>query len=208
MNSLGDSSIILKKTLAGRAEVLDRSQMLSLIERQVLILSDGRRSMDQLQQMLGTSLVQVFDKLQGLGLLQNIDVITGDFDAPSGFDRAVDEPDTGAQALGRFEAASAHLFRAKAVEVAAIEPSSPIDMLTHQAPTMQGILYGKRLLLETMDHLGPREAVLLTRKIAQIDTEAALYYVFEQTVQAIKTTASADLVYEITRRFDEEVCRY
>jgi hypothetical protein len=72
---------------------------------------------------------------------------------------------------------------------------------------MRGILYGKRLLLETMNHLEPGEAVHLTRKIAQIDTEAALYYVFEQTVQAIKTRASADTVDEITRRFDEEVCR-
>jgi hypothetical protein len=211
MHSLGGSPLTFKKTLAGRAELQDRSHKLTLIERQVLILCDGKRSMDQLEHMLGMQLAQELDKLQSHGLLQDIDLVTGDFDAGSGFDRSVDEPDTGAQALERFESASAHLFRAKAVVVAATAPITRINVSntqTNQAPTMRGILYGKRLLLETMDHLGPREAILLTRKIAQIDTEAALYYVFEQTVQAIKTRASADTVQEITRRFDEEVSRY
>jgi hypothetical protein len=207
MHSLGDSPFIFKKTPAGRAELQARSHSLTLIERQVLILSDGKRSKDQLEQMLGMPLAQALDKLQTHGLLQDIDLVTGDFDVGSGFDRPVDRADTGAQALERFEAASAHLFRAKSVVVATATPSRLPNLLTQQAPTMRGILFGKRLLLEAMDHLEPNEAVLLTRKIAQIDTEAALYYVFEQTVQAIKTRASADTVNEITRRFDEVVCR-
>jgi hypothetical protein len=118
MYSPSDSPIIFKKTPAGRAQVQTRSHKLTLNERQLLILCDGKRSMGQLEQMLGMPLAQALDKLQSHGLLQDIDLVTGDFDLGSGFDRPVDDLDTGAQALERFEAASAHLFRAKAVAVA------------------------------------------------------------------------------------------
>ena len=207
MNSVISHTSIFEKTLAGRAEILDRSQKLSLAERQVLILADGLRDVEQMQQMLGSPLGPLLDKLRSLGLLQPAQSASDDADIVSGFDHPAHEPDGAAKTLASFDAASAHLFRAKSVvaDTAGLRPS--VHKLAGGAPTQSGIFYGKQILLETLDHMEPRQAVLLNRKIAQIDSEAALYYVFEQAVQAISKRASAQTVHEISRRFDEEVVR-
>jgi hypothetical protein len=207
MNSVNPHSNIFEKTLAGRAEILDRSQKLSLAERQVLILADGLRNLGQMQQMLGSPLGPLLDKLRSLGLLQPAQTASDDGDVVSGFDHPANEPGGDAKALASFDGASAHLFRAKSVGAYAAVPSPSANKSAGGAPTRSGIFYGKQILLETLDHMEPRQAVLLNRKIAQIDSEAALYYVFEQAVQAIGKRASAQTVHEISRRFDEEVVR-
>lgn len=207
MNSVSPHSNIFEKTLAGRAEILDRSQKLSLTERQVLILADGLRNVEQMQQMLGSPLGPLLDKLRSLGLLQPAQSASDDGDIVSGFDHLANEPDGAAKPLASFDAASAHLFRAKSVVADTAGPRPSVPTLAGGAPTRSGIFYGKQILLETLDHMEPRQAVLLNRKIAQVDSEAALYYVFEQAVQAISKRASAQTVHEISRRFDEEVVR-
>lgn len=204
MNSVSPSSSIFEKTLAGRAEILDRSQRLTPAERQVLILADGLRDVKQMQHMLGTPLGSLLDKLLSLGLLQ---IVADGFDLVSGFDLLPDEPGRVGRPLASFDAASAHLFRAKSVVSDVASPSRTANSLSGQAPTSSGIFYGKQILLETLDLMEPQQAVLLNRKIAQIDSEAALYYVFEQVVQAINKRVSAQTIHEISRRFDEEVVR-
>ncbi len=203
MNSVSDSPRILQKTLAGRAQILDRSQKLSLLERQVLILTDGKRTFDQIQQMLGSQLEQVLDKLVSLDLIETAQPGSDGLDALREYESDEDEPVTGAGALACFDGASARFFRAKAVVANAAPPSRVSVVMAGETATSRGILFGKRLLLETLDYMEPREAVVLTSKIVRIDSEAALYYVFEQAVQAIKMRASAHTVHEITRRFDE-----
>jgi hypothetical protein len=61
--------------------------------------------------------------------------------------------------------------------------------------------------VETLDRLLPVDGAILTRKIALIHSEAALYYAFEQAIQAIKKRAGPGVVQEITRRFDEAISR-
>lgn len=60
---------IFVKTLFGRAELAVRSHGLSLLERRVLILADGTRSVTQLQAMMATPLDAMLEQLQALHLL-------------------------------------------------------------------------------------------------------------------------------------------
>ncbi len=62
-------STVYKKTLQGHAELYVRSQGLSMLDRRVLILTDGARSIGQLQQMLNFSVPEVAARLEAQGLL-------------------------------------------------------------------------------------------------------------------------------------------
>jgi hypothetical protein len=217
MNPISYSQHVLVKTPKGLAELRDRSGKLSVAERQVLILVDGKRTIKQIQQSLSTPVAETLDRLRTLGLLQDLptsspglgkptevvyeelvgDEMMSDFSSDSGID-------TGIGALGRFEAASTHFFRTKAV-VAHEQPIA--TKAVHQAATVRGILYGKSYLVETLDRLLPVDGAILTRKIALINSEAALYYAFEQAIQAIKKRANPSVVQDITRRFDEAISR-
>lgn len=64
-----NSKIILVKTPLGRAEMTQRALGLSMVERRLLILTDGTRTQVQLGQMMATSVDQMLQHLQGLGLL-------------------------------------------------------------------------------------------------------------------------------------------
>ena len=60
---------IFVKTLFGRAELSVRSHRLSLLERRVLILADGTRSVVQLQAMMNGPVDAMVQQLQALHLL-------------------------------------------------------------------------------------------------------------------------------------------
>lgn len=60
---------IFVKTLFGRAELAVRSHGLSLLERRVLILADGTRSVVQLQGMMNASVDVMVRRLQVLNLI-------------------------------------------------------------------------------------------------------------------------------------------
>jgi hypothetical protein len=60
---------IFVKTLFGRAELAVRSHGLSLLERRVLILADGTRSMLQLQAMMNAPVDAIVHQLQALHLI-------------------------------------------------------------------------------------------------------------------------------------------
>ncbi len=62
-------NIILVKTPAGRAEMTERAQGLSMLERRLLILSDGTRTLAQLQTMLNMPVDAMVQRLQSMGLL-------------------------------------------------------------------------------------------------------------------------------------------
>lgn len=62
-------STVYKKTLQGHGELYARSQGLSMLDRRVLILTDGARSIGQLQQMLNFSVPEVAARLEAQGLL-------------------------------------------------------------------------------------------------------------------------------------------
>jgi hypothetical protein len=212
MQSTSYSQNILVKTPLGLAELRGRSQKISMSDRQVLILADGKRTIKQIQQLLSTPVSETLDRLQTMGLLAPLEATaTNPYDPISDssyqHDSQFDESalsdfssdsglDTAAGALYRFEAASTHFFRTNAAAQAA-----------HQAATARGILHGKSYLVETLDRLLPVDGAILTRKIALINSEAALYYAFEQAIQAIKKRAGPGMVQDITRRFDEAISR-
>jgi hypothetical protein len=224
MESTSYSQSILVKTQLGLAELRGRSQKISMSDRQVLILADGKRTIKQIQQLLSTPVAETLDRLQHMGLLVPFqsssvqahlpesgdynqhdqgpldEVALSDFSSDSGLDTA-----TGA--LDRFEAASTHFFRTNAVVASAVLPPAQAAQVAHQAATARGILHGKSYLVETLDRLLPVDGAILTRKIALIHSEAALYYAFEQAIQAIKKRAGPGVVQEITRRFDEAISR-
>jgi hypothetical protein len=227
MQSSSYSQSILVKTPLGLAELRGRSQKISMSDRQVLILADGKRTIKQIQQLLSTPVAETLDRLQAMGLLEPLDASSGnhvhnllshenyqndsqfdevalsDFSSDSGLDTAAD-------ALDRFEAASTHFFRTKAVVASTPQPVAPavqVAQVAHQAATARGILHGKSYLVDTLDRLLPVDGAILTRKIALINSEAALYYAFEQAIHAIKKRAGPGIVQDITRRFDEEISR-
>jgi hypothetical protein len=220
MNPISYSQSILVKTPQGLAELRGRSPKLSVAERQVLILVDGQRTIKQIQQSLSTPVAETLDRLRSLGLVQAMppvsaelnhltdllddalvnDEVMSDFSSDSGID-------TGIDALNRFEAASTHFFRTKSLDASAV-PVTPAAPVAHQGATARGILFGKSYLVETLDRLLPVDGAILTRKIALINSEAALYYAFEQTIQAIKKSANPSMIHDITRRFDEAISRH
>lgn len=218
MQTISYSQNVLVKTAQGLAALRDRASGLSMTERQVLILVDGKRTIKQIQQSLSTPVAETLDRLQSRGLvqggfgvgsaatmvdtdhLQDDEAVMSDFASDSGLD-------TGAGALGRFEAASMHFFRAKAVAAPLLAPEPHINTIAHHAATARGILFGKSFLVDTIDRLLQAEGGKLTRKIALINTEAALYYAFEQTVHALRGRANASMIQDITRRFDEAISR-
>lgn len=222
MHPVSYSQNILVKTPQGSTELRDRSGKLSMAERQVLILVDGKRTIKQIQQSLSIPVAETLDRLLSLGLVQSTsapvapapvntpevvqleelvdDAVMSDFSSDSGID-------TGIDAFGRFEAASAHFFRTHAISNTASLVTAQATPVVHQAATVRGILFGKSYLVETLDKLLPVDGAILTRKIALINSEAALYYAFEQAIQAIKKRASPSMIHDITRRFDEEISR-
>jgi hypothetical protein len=219
MQTISYSQHILVKTAQGLAVLRDRSRTLSMTERQVLILVDGKRTIKQIQQSLSTPVAETLDRLQAMGLVQTTlpasahpaivdtdsllgdEAVMSDFNSDSGLD-------TAAGALGRFEAASTHFFRAKAVSAPMLAPEPHINPIAHQAASARGILFGKSFLVNTIDQLLQDDGSKLTRKIALINSEAALYYAFEQTVHALRGRANASMIQDITRRFDEAISRH
>lgn len=61
---------ILRKTDLGRAAITERGVSLSRAERNVLVLTDGKRSLNEVMLMTGVQDVTVFDHLVTLGMLE------------------------------------------------------------------------------------------------------------------------------------------
>ncbi len=219
MQPVSYSQNILVKTPQGSAELRDRSGKLTMAERQMLILVDGKRTIKQIQQSLSIPVAETLDRLHGMGLVQTLaaslasvsakavslqelddEAVVSDFSSDSGID-------TGIDALGRFEAASAHFFRTHTITNTTSPVSAQAMTAAPQAATTRGILHGKSFLIATLDKLLPVDGAILTRKIALINSEAALYYAFEQAISAIKKQAKPSMIQDITRRFDEEISR-
>lgn len=64
-------NVKLIKTDLGRTEMRTRELGLPVLERRLLILADGTRSLTQLQQMVSMPVVELAAKLVALGLLEN-----------------------------------------------------------------------------------------------------------------------------------------
>jgi hypothetical protein len=60
---------ILVKTDQGRAELSSRTQTLSVLERRLLILADGKHSVDTLQEMFKVPVLPLAQSLEALGLI-------------------------------------------------------------------------------------------------------------------------------------------
>jgi hypothetical protein len=216
--------IILVKTPEGRTEVSVRKQGLSVLERRVLILADGKRSVTALQGMLGATVPALAERLQAMGLL----VPAGSLQAGS-FTNDPDFAPTVASGLSDLEpamAAEADIDEASADDLASDfaeeqssgwqdrhgkgadgEPTTQPGMLTHRAASAHGIAYGKAYLSGTIDTMLGNDGGWLQRKIAHASTEADLYYVLEQFINTISVYSSATSVNGIITRFEEEVSR-
>jgi len=84
-----DESLVFAKTARGAAEVSARGAGLSLTERRLLILVDGRRSVQQLAPVLRPGEIEiVLERLEALGLVVRV---AGEFEEPvtptQGFDQ-------------------------------------------------------------------------------------------------------------------------
>jgi hypothetical protein len=60
----------LVKTALGRTEMRTRAQGLQVLERRLLILADGTRTLEQLQEMFNVPILEFAAKLQTMGLLE------------------------------------------------------------------------------------------------------------------------------------------
>jgi hypothetical protein len=99
-------STVYKKTLQGHAELYVRSQGLSMLDRRVLILTDGARSLGQLQEMLNFSVPEVAARLQAQGLLAVVPVVPS-ADKPSALAQHMDdEVDVGSEDVSEEDLAS------------------------------------------------------------------------------------------------------
>jgi hypothetical protein len=63
---------ILVKTAQGRAEMGSRALGLPMLERRLLILVDGKRTLAQLQGMVNVPVLELASKLQALGLIETL----------------------------------------------------------------------------------------------------------------------------------------
>jgi hypothetical protein len=215
---------ILVKTAQGRAEMNARSLGLLMLERRLLIMADGKRTLAQMQPVFNVSVVDLAEKLQSLGLLEpgasSAKYLPSDAAVAAAFPELLpfDEPTIGVDveldaALAEdlasdFAEELTSEFRSEA-ETSSLGSENEGDtqpgLLTHRAASPYGLVAAKAYLVEKIQTMLGADGVWLIRKIAAVKTEADLYYTLEMFVTSISVYTSASSVNGIIRGFEEKI---
>jgi hypothetical protein len=223
----------LVKTALGRSEMRTRELGLPVLERRLLILADGTRTLAQLQEMFAIPILELATKLQSMGLLeganQNLPPIASAAQtvqaaramaptqpAPLAYDAyeiGVDLDVDGDAALAEDLASDFAEERSSTwPNSAGLDPANsefPDEtipgMLTHRAASASGLAAGKSYLIGTSETMLGATATVLVRKILTANTEADLYFALEMLVTAISPKASSSEVNGIIQRFERKI---
>jgi hypothetical protein len=223
----------LVKTALGRSEMRTRELGLPVLERRLLILADGTRTLAQLQEMFNIPILELAAKLQTMGLLENANpslpsiaspalaaqaarAIASTQPAPLVFDAneiGVDLDVDGEAALAEdlasdfAEERSSTWMESAGRDTANSEfPDETIPgLLTHRAASAAGLAAGKSYLIGTSETMLGANATVLVRKILTANTEADLYFALEMLVTAVSAKASSSEVNGIIQRFERKI---
>jgi hypothetical protein len=200
------------KTPQGRAEVAARALGLTILQRRLLILSDGKATVGQLQTILGAQTDDLLQHLLNLGLLQLLQgaaapIAPAVAPAPAGVE--ADEDDDahedhlnsdfsevmGADSISHFERDSSQMIGTHT------DPSSTLQ----RAITSRGITLGRAYLINLSSRLLDARDARLVRSISQIKTEGDLYHQFELVIDTISNRLGSSAINEILEQFDEQI---
>ncbi len=215
---------ILIKTAQGRAEVSARSLGLPMLERRLLIMADGKRTLAQMQSVFNVPVEDLAEKLQSVGLLEPVaksaKFLPSDPALAAALPEAlpVDEPDIGVDveldaALAEdlasdFAEELTSEFRPD-TETGSLETENEGDtqpgFLTHRAASTYGLVAAKAYLVETIQGMLGADGTWFIGKIAAVKTEADLYYTLEMFITTISVYTSASSVNSIIRGFEEKI---
>jgi hypothetical protein len=221
------------KTALGRTEMRTRERGLPVLERRLLILADGTRTLAQLQEMFLIPILELATKLQAIGLLENVNqslppliapaqpTLAGRAVAPTqpasvaydideiGVDLDIDGDAALVEDLASdfAEEQSSTWTNSAGTDASNSEfPDETIPgMLTHRAASAVGLAAGKSFLLATSETMLGANASVLVRKIMTANTEADLYFALEMLVTAISPKASSSEVNGIIQRFEQKI---
>jgi hypothetical protein len=210
------------KTPQGRAEVTARALGLTMLQRRLLILSDGKSTVGQLQGMLGAPIEALLQHLLGLGLLHLPDgaalpkapaaapVVTPPAVLAPAL-RAVEAYDDGEAHEDDLSSDFSEVMGADSVSHFERDSSQMIDTHTDPNSTLQraitsrGIALGRAYLINLSSRLLDARDARLVRSIAQIKTEGDLYHQFELVIDTISTRLGSAAINEILEQFDEQI---
>jgi hypothetical protein len=223
----------LVKTALGRSEMRTRELGLPVLERRLLILADGTRTLAQLQEMFRIPILELATKLQAIGLLEDASqslppaatplqtVQAARAAAPTqpaplayeAYEIGVDLDIDGDAALAEdlasdfAEERSSTWSNSAGLDASNSEfPDETIPgMLTHRAASAVGLAAGKSFLIATSETMLGANASVLVRKILTANTEADLYFALEMLVTAISPKASSSEVNGIIQRFERKI---
>jgi hypothetical protein len=215
---------ILIKTAQGRAEMNARSLGLLMLERRLLIMADGKRTLAQMQPVFNVPVMDLAAKLQSLGLLEpitsSVKFSPSDALVAAAFPDLLpfEEPNIGVDV--ELDAALAEDLASDFAEELTSEfrpdegtsslssedeGSTQPGLLTHRAASPYGLVAAKAYLVENIQTMLGPDGGWLIRKIAAVKTEADLYYILEMFVTTVSVFTSASAVNGIIRGFEEKI---
>jgi hypothetical protein len=223
----------LVKTALGRSEMRTRELGLPVLERRLLILADGTRTLAQLQEMFSIPILELAARLQTIGLLENANPSFSPIASPEqtvqaalasaptqpaalaydaytiGVDLDIDGEAALAEDLASdFSEEKSSIWTDSAgIDTSNSEfPDETIPgMLTHRSATAAGLAAGKSYLIATSETMLGANATVLVRKILNANTEADLYFALEMLVTAISLKTSSSEVNGIIQRFERKI---
>jgi hypothetical protein len=220
----------LVKTALGRSEMRTRELGLPILERRLLILADGTRTLAQLQELFTIPILELAAKLQDIGLLENAGNSLPSAVTPAQAARAIATTQPAPLAYDAYDIGvgldidgDAALVEDLASDFAEERSSTWSDsagrdasnsefpdetmpgMLTHRAASAAGLAAGKSYLIGASETMLGNNATLLVRKILNANTEADLYFALEMLVTAISPKASSSEVNGIIQRFERKI---
>jgi hypothetical protein len=180
--------IVLEKTQQGRHEISVRSTRLTALERRMLILADGARTLEHMQIMLNARLLGLALRLQDQGLVK-----------PFSKPQTVKPPESNISKV--------FLHSGGAASPRPVFDTTQPGMLTHRCAADPGLLGAKAYLAEVVESLMTDSNGAMARKISAIETEAETYHVFEQLVGTLKVNIPQSEISLLVSRFEEEITR-
>jgi hypothetical protein len=180
--------IVLEKTHQGRHEISVRSSRLTALERRVLILADGARTLEHMQIMLNARLLGLALRLQAQGLVK-----------PFSNPQATKPPTSNGSKV--------FLHSDGAAGPWPVFDTTQPGLLTHRSAADPGLLGAKAYLAEVVESLMTDSNGAMARKISAIETEAETYHVFEQLMTTLKVRIPHSEIGLLVSRFDEEISK-
>jgi hypothetical protein len=192
---------IFIKTALGQEEMRSRALGLPILERRLLILADGKRTVAQLQTLFDVSVAQLSAKLQTLGLIEDVTP----HQQPLVPDGDTDMDDALAEDLASdFAEELSSEFLSESMPSSSTGQGDTLPgELTHRSASAQGIAAAKADLTETIQTILGAKGKWLLRKTLDAQTEGDLYYALELFVTTIRVYSSASTVSSIIRRFEK-----